>query len=193
MRVELRAEARRDLVEGALFYEQQRDGLGDYFTDRLFEDLGRFETEASIHATVFGLHRTVIDVVAILDCRRDPDASGGSGRSRSRRFSAAAALTVSFGPARWYRFASQTVARVAKAERCPVWSAQASRPVTPCGLLSSDRRGRLKEWNSSGTQTKGREICRSTGLRSVKQPRCSGIPWPSPSMIQGIPTTRTGT
>lgn len=90
MRVELRAEARHDLVEGAWFYEQQREGLGDYFTDRLFEDLGRLETEAGIHATVFGLHRkmskrfpfaiyyrieeSVIDVVAILDCRRDPDA-----------------------------------------------------------------------------------------------------------------------
>ena len=39
MRVELRAEARHDLVEGAWFYEQQCEGLGDYFTDRLFEDL----------------------------------------------------------------------------------------------------------------------------------------------------------
>ncbi len=48
MRVELRAEARHDLVEGAWFYEQQREGLGDYFTDRLFEDLGRLETEAGI-------------------------------------------------------------------------------------------------------------------------------------------------
>ena len=89
MRVELRVEARHDLLEGAWFYEQQREGLGDYFTDRLFEDLDRLEREAGIHATVFGLHRklskrfpfaiyyriveSVIDVVAILDCRRDPD------------------------------------------------------------------------------------------------------------------------
>jgi len=36
MRVELRVEARHDLVEGALFYEQQRQGLGARFTDRLF-------------------------------------------------------------------------------------------------------------------------------------------------------------
>lgn len=90
MRVELRLEARRDLLEGAWFYEQQREGLGHYFTDCLFEDLDRLEKEAGIHATVFGLHRKlskrfpfaiyyriegpVIDVVAILDCRRDPDA-----------------------------------------------------------------------------------------------------------------------
>jgi hypothetical protein len=90
MHVELRVEARHDLLEGAWFYEQQREGLGDYFTDCLFEDLDRLEREAGIHATVFALHRklskrfpfaiyyriegSVIDVVAILDCRRDPDA-----------------------------------------------------------------------------------------------------------------------
>ncbi|MGE0608325.1 MAG: type II toxin-antitoxin system RelE/ParE family toxin [Pirellulales bacterium] len=91
MRVELRVEARQDLLEGAWFYEQQREGLGDYFTDCLFEDLGRLEREAGIHETVFGLHRKLskrfpfaiyykvaeraIDVVAILDCRRDPEAT----------------------------------------------------------------------------------------------------------------------
>lgn len=89
MRVELRVEARHDLIDGALFYEQLRQGLGDYFTDCLFEDLERLEREAGIHEIVFGLHRklskrfpfaiyyraeeSVIDVVAILDCRRDPD------------------------------------------------------------------------------------------------------------------------
>ena len=57
MRVELRVEARQDLLEGAWFYERQREGFGDYFTDCLFEDLDRLEKEAGIHATVFGLHR----------------------------------------------------------------------------------------------------------------------------------------
>ncbi|MBW3600424.1 MAG: type II toxin-antitoxin system RelE/ParE family toxin [Planctomycetes bacterium] len=90
MRVELRVEARRDLIEGALFYDQQRDGLGDYFSECLLADLERLEQEAGIHEVIFGLHRTlsrrfpfaiyylthgsVIDVVAILDCRRDPAA-----------------------------------------------------------------------------------------------------------------------
>lgn len=89
MRVELRVEARQDLIDGAWFYEQQRQGLGTYFTDRLFEDLERLEGEAGIHESVFGLYRKlsrrfpfaiyyritslVIDVVAILDCRRHPD------------------------------------------------------------------------------------------------------------------------
>ena len=49
MRVELRVEARHDLLEGASFYDLQREGLGDYFTDRLFEDLERLESEAGIH------------------------------------------------------------------------------------------------------------------------------------------------
>ncbi len=90
MRVELRVEARHDLLRGALFYERQREGLGDYYTDCLFEDLERLQREAGVHEIVFGLHRKlskkfpfaiyyrvekpVIDVVAILDCRRDPDA-----------------------------------------------------------------------------------------------------------------------
>jgi len=100
MRVELRVEARRDLVKGALFYEQQREGLGNYFTDCLFEDLDRLESEAGIHAIVYGLHRKlskkfpyaiyykvenpVVDVVAILDCRRDPDAIAESLRRTNR-------------------------------------------------------------------------------------------------------------
>jgi plasmid stabilization system protein ParE len=88
MRVELRVEARRDLIEGALFYEQQREELADDFLDCLFSDLDRLEREAGIHELVFGLHRMLskrfpfavyynindatVDVVAILDCRRDP-------------------------------------------------------------------------------------------------------------------------
>jgi plasmid stabilization system protein ParE len=88
MHVELRVEARHDLIEGAPFYDRQREGLGDYFTDCLFEDLERLEREAGVHATVYGLHRklskkfpfaiyyriegSLVDIVAILDCRRDP-------------------------------------------------------------------------------------------------------------------------
>lgn len=89
MRVELRAEARADIVAGALFFDRQRDGLGDHFTDCVFSDLRSLQVQAGIHQLVFGLHRklvsrfpfaiyyrsceTTIDVVAILDCRRDPE------------------------------------------------------------------------------------------------------------------------
>ena len=88
MHVELRAEARNDLTEAAAFYEGQRKDLGDYFLECLFSDLERLESEAGIHEVVYRLHRklsrrfpfaiyyriagSVIDVVAILDCRRDP-------------------------------------------------------------------------------------------------------------------------
>ena len=43
MRVELRVEARNDLVESSTFYDAQRDGLGDYFIDCLFSDLELLE------------------------------------------------------------------------------------------------------------------------------------------------------
>ena len=88
MRVELRPEARQDLVEASLFYEAQREGLGGYFIDCLFSDLAALESEVGIHVVVYGLHRklsarfpfaiyyrvesSLIDVIAILDCRRDP-------------------------------------------------------------------------------------------------------------------------
>ena len=39
MRVELRVEAREDLTNAAAFYEDQQEGLGDYFIDCLFADL----------------------------------------------------------------------------------------------------------------------------------------------------------
>lgn len=89
MHVELRVEARDDLADAAAFYDSQRDGLGDRFIDSLFADLERLESEAGIHEIAYGLHRKlserfpfaiyyrvadpVIDVVAVLDCRRDPD------------------------------------------------------------------------------------------------------------------------
>jgi len=89
MRVELRVEARNDLVEGAAFYDSQQAGVGDHFIKCLFSDLDALESQGGIHEVVYGLHRklskrfpfaiyyqvteTVIDVVAILDCRQDPE------------------------------------------------------------------------------------------------------------------------
>ena len=57
MRVELRADAISDLVEAAWFYERQRSGLGDQFTDAMFAHLAYLETVAGGHEVVFGLHR----------------------------------------------------------------------------------------------------------------------------------------
>ena len=88
MLVELRIEARIDLEEGAAFYESQREGLGKYFIDSLFSDIKTLEVHGGIHEVSFGLHRKLserfpfaiyyqlsevtVDVVAILDCRRNP-------------------------------------------------------------------------------------------------------------------------
>lgn len=39
MRIVLRDEARSDLALGAWFYDQQSQGLGDYFVECLYSDL----------------------------------------------------------------------------------------------------------------------------------------------------------
>jgi hypothetical protein len=99
MNAELRAEARGDILDGASFFDGQRDGLGDYFIDCIFNDLRELETQAVLHEVVFGLHRKLanrfpfaiyyltdnetIDVVAILDCRRDPQLISGTIRTRT--------------------------------------------------------------------------------------------------------------
>ena len=89
MTVVIRAEARNDIVDGASFFDSQRDGLGDNFVDCVFDDLREMETHPVLHEVVYGLHRNLVrrfpfalyylrdsdsvDVVAILDCRRDPN------------------------------------------------------------------------------------------------------------------------
>lgn len=89
MRVELRDEARQDLVDAAWFYERQKSGLGDHFIDCVAADLGILESQGGIHEIAFGFHRKLVnrfpfaiyylvaeshvDVVAVLDCRRNPD------------------------------------------------------------------------------------------------------------------------
>lgn len=88
MNVELRDEERADLVEGAFFYSKQAEGLDEYFLKCLREDLEKLAATGGIHERYRGFHRTLskrfpyaiyylvekelIDVVAILDCRRDP-------------------------------------------------------------------------------------------------------------------------
>ncbi len=85
MRVELRDEARADLVDGAWFYGRQAPGLDDHFLECLREDLRTLETTVGIHEKYRGFYRKLskrfpfsiyylvtdetIDVVAILDCR----------------------------------------------------------------------------------------------------------------------------
>jgi hypothetical protein len=88
MRIEILDSAENDLLDGFKFYERQSKGLGDYFLDSLFSDIGSLYLYAGIHAFHFGYHRLlskrfpfaiyyrvqkdVICVYAILDCRSNP-------------------------------------------------------------------------------------------------------------------------
>lgn len=88
MNVELRDEARDDLVNGAAFYCEQSAGLDEYFLKCLREDIKKLETTGGVHEKYRGFHRSlsdrfpyaiyylvveeIVDVVAVLDCRRNP-------------------------------------------------------------------------------------------------------------------------
>lgn len=88
MNVELRDEARDDLVDGAVFYGEQTNGLDEYFLKCLREDVEKLKSIGGVHEKYNGFHRSLskrfpyaiyylvsrdlIDVVAILDCRSDP-------------------------------------------------------------------------------------------------------------------------
>lgn len=89
MRVELRDEARNDLVNGAFFYGRQSPGLGEYFIECIRQDLQNLDTTFGVHEQYRGfyrklskqfpfviyyqLHEDIVDVVAVLDGRTDPD------------------------------------------------------------------------------------------------------------------------
>ena len=81
-------EAERDLAKGSDFYEQQSEGLGDFFLDSIFSDIESLHLYAGIHVRHFGYHRLLakrfpfaiyylleadlISIYAILDCRKNP-------------------------------------------------------------------------------------------------------------------------
>jgi hypothetical protein len=89
MRVQILDTAEEDLVEGYWFYERQQPGLGAYFRDSIYADLGALEKTAGVHRIVyknyhralatrfpFALYYSVSEqtafVHAVVDCRRDP-------------------------------------------------------------------------------------------------------------------------
>ena len=81
-------EATVDLEESRLFYDLQEKGVGDYFFDCLISDLECLDFYSGTHSKTFGLYRMfskrfpfaiyyeidndIVEVVAILDMRRDP-------------------------------------------------------------------------------------------------------------------------
>ena len=88
MNVEILDEARFDIADGVAFYDRQSDGAGDYFYQRIFEDIESLTETAGVHETHFGYHRkiatrhpfliyyrvtaTSVEVVAVLDGRSRP-------------------------------------------------------------------------------------------------------------------------
>ncbi len=101
MKIRLLSSAGQDLVDGYRFFENQSEGLGDYFLDSLYSDIDSLLVSAGIHAVHFDrYHRLlskrfpfavyyrveglVVSVYAVLDCRRSPawtrKTLGGRGR-----------------------------------------------------------------------------------------------------------------
>ncbi len=82
-------EAAADIEAGWSFYERQESGLGSYFARSILQDLHRLESLYGAHPMHHGLMRMLserfpfgiyyreaddaIEVLAILDLRRDPD------------------------------------------------------------------------------------------------------------------------
>jgi UDP-glucose 4-epimerase len=53
MNVEVRNEAHLDIAEGVAFYDRQGYGAGDYFYQRIFEDIDSLSATAGIHDRYF--------------------------------------------------------------------------------------------------------------------------------------------
>ncbi|WP_182866982.1 type II toxin-antitoxin system RelE/ParE family toxin [Rhodopirellula sp. JC639] len=98
MNVEVLDEARLDIAEGVAFYDHQSDGAGDYFFERIFDDIDALKDTAGVHETHFGFHRKIasrhpyliyyriigtgVEVVAVLDGRGRPSDMEGILRRR---------------------------------------------------------------------------------------------------------------
>ncbi len=57
MKIEILSSAVSDLAEGRQFYEEQSEGLGEYFFDSLFSDVDSLTLYAGIHPIFYGYHR----------------------------------------------------------------------------------------------------------------------------------------
>jgi hypothetical protein len=57
MRIKILSSAVEDLHAGRLFYEEQGEGIGEYFFDSLFSDIDSLALYAGIHQEAFGYHR----------------------------------------------------------------------------------------------------------------------------------------
>jgi hypothetical protein len=90
VRIEILPRAREDIVAGYRFYEQQEQGLGDYFRGTIFAAVEALRVSGGVHAKQHGYYRAnarpfpfaiyyrvfdnVVYVHAVFDSRRDPNA-----------------------------------------------------------------------------------------------------------------------
>ena len=90
IQVRIAGDALQDLEDGFQFYEAQERGLGDYFLSQLRADIDGLKITAGIHrqphrhlhrllsrkfpyAIFYEFEGSYALVVAVVDCRRDPD------------------------------------------------------------------------------------------------------------------------
>lgn len=90
MTIRLLDDAKKDLKKGYHFYENQADGLGDYFLDSIYSDINSLLIYGGIHPVKFGdyycmlskrfpfaiyytIKQNTILVDAVLDCRQHPE------------------------------------------------------------------------------------------------------------------------
>jgi len=89
MRIKVLSSAIDDLYAGRLFYENQAEGVGSYFSDSLFSDIDSLALYAGIHPIIQGYHRMLAKrfpyavyykvennltvVWRVLDLRSNPD------------------------------------------------------------------------------------------------------------------------
>jgi|ERR1043166_5906421 plasmid stabilization system protein ParE len=88
MKVRILPSAIADLERGKDFYNEQGEGLGEYFVDSLFSDIDCLALYAGIHSRHWGYHRLLserfpyavyyrlaedtAEVCRVLDCRQRP-------------------------------------------------------------------------------------------------------------------------
>ena len=90
MKIKILSAARQDLLNGYRFYENQAEGIGEYFIDTLFSDIDSLVISAGVHPLYFNkYHRLLsqrfpyaiyyqvkedtIRVYAVLDSRQNPE------------------------------------------------------------------------------------------------------------------------
>jgi hypothetical protein len=89
VKIRILGAARKDLLEGYYFYENQSAGIGTYFLESLYSDIGSLVDHGGVHPVYFVEYHRLLSakfpfaiyykvmedtvlVFAVLDCRREP-------------------------------------------------------------------------------------------------------------------------